>query len=96
MRLELPILALNPRLRNVALRQMSDLRCRARDELLARTAGLGRHDREAVWPWWRARGDRRAGFGRSSLSTDHDPLFEAHQWQANLRILEIDELKTVP
>src|SRR6516162_7362546 len=30
------------------------------------------------------------------LSTDHDPLFEAHQWQANLRILEIDELKTVP
>ena len=28
------------------------------------------------------------------LSTDHDPLFEAHRWQANLRILEIDELKT--
>jgi putative transposase len=30
------------------------------------------------------------------LSTDHDPLFEAHRWTANLRILEIDELKTVP
>ena len=30
------------------------------------------------------------------LSTDHDPLFEAHRWGANLRILEIDELKTVP
>ena len=30
------------------------------------------------------------------LSTDHDPLFEAHQWQANLRVLEIDEIKTVP
>ena len=30
------------------------------------------------------------------LSTDHDPLFEAHRWKANLRILEIDELKTVP
>jgi transposase InsO family protein len=30
------------------------------------------------------------------LSTDPDPLFEAHHWQANLRILEIDELKTVP
>jgi putative transposase len=30
------------------------------------------------------------------LSTDHDPLFEAHRWRANLRILEIDELKTVP
>jgi transposase InsO family protein len=30
------------------------------------------------------------------LSTDHDPLFEAHRWTANLRILEIDEIKTVP
>jgi len=30
------------------------------------------------------------------LSTDHDPLFEAHRWMANLRILELDEIKTVP
>ncbi len=30
------------------------------------------------------------------ISTDHDPLFEFHRWQANLRILEIDEVKTVP
>ena len=30
------------------------------------------------------------------LSTDHDPLFEAHRWTANLRILEIDAIKTVP
>jgi hypothetical protein len=30
------------------------------------------------------------------LSTDQDPLFEAHRWRANLRILEIDEIKTVP
>jgi putative transposase len=30
------------------------------------------------------------------LSTDHDPLFEAHRWTANLLILEIDEIKTVP
>jgi hypothetical protein len=29
-------------------------------------------------------------------STDHDPLFQAHRWTANLRILEIDEIKTVP
>jgi hypothetical protein len=28
------------------------------------------------------------------LSTDHDPLFEAHRWTANLRILEIDAIKT--
>lgn len=30
------------------------------------------------------------------LSTDHDPLFEAQRWTANLRILEITEIKTVP
>jgi hypothetical protein len=30
------------------------------------------------------------------LSTDPDPLVEAHRWRANLRILEIDELKAVP
>ncbi len=30
------------------------------------------------------------------LSSDHDPLFEFHRWRANLRILEIDEIKTVP
>ncbi len=30
------------------------------------------------------------------VSTDNDPLFEFHRWKANLRILEIDEIKTVP
>jgi len=30
------------------------------------------------------------------LSSDNDPLFEYHRWQANLRVLEIDEVKTVP
>jgi putative transposase len=30
------------------------------------------------------------------LSTDHGPLFEFHRWKANLRILEIDEIKTIP
>jgi hypothetical protein len=30
------------------------------------------------------------------LSSDHDPLYRFHQWQANLRILEICEIKTVP
>ena len=30
------------------------------------------------------------------LSTDHDPLFEAHRWTANLRILKIDAIKAVP
>ena len=30
------------------------------------------------------------------LSSDHDPLFEYHQWQANLRVLEVEEIKSVP
>jgi transposase InsO family protein len=30
------------------------------------------------------------------LSTDHDPLFRFHRWLANLRVLEIAEVKSVP
>ncbi len=30
------------------------------------------------------------------LSLDNDPLFTFHQWQANLRIMEIEEIKSVP
>ena len=30
------------------------------------------------------------------LSTDHDPLFEAHRWTVNLRLLEVNEIKAVP
>jgi putative transposase len=30
------------------------------------------------------------------LSSDHDPLFTFHRWQANLRVLDIDEIKSVP
>ena len=30
------------------------------------------------------------------LSSDNDPLFQYHRWQANLRILEIEEIKSIP
>ena len=30
------------------------------------------------------------------VSTDHDPLFRFHRWRANLRVLEIDEITSVP
>src|SRR6266550_7838546 len=30
------------------------------------------------------------------LSSDNDPLFRFHQWQANLRILAVEEIKTAP
>ena len=29
------------------------------------------------------------------ISTDHDPLFRFHRWLANLRILEVEEIKSV-
>jgi putative transposase len=41
----------------------------------------------------------RATRGQSSpkyLSSDHDPLYRFRQWQANLRILDVKEIKTVP
>jgi transposase InsO family protein len=37
-----------------------------------------------------------AGVLPRHISTDNDPLFLFHRWSANLRILEIDEIKTVP
>lgn len=30
------------------------------------------------------------------ISTDHDPLFKYFRWRANLRIIDIDEIKTIP
>ena len=30
------------------------------------------------------------------LSSDHDPLYRFHQWHANLRVLRVTEVKTVP
>ena len=29
-------------------------------------------------------------------STDHDPLFRFHRWRANLRVIEVEEIKTIP
>jgi len=30
------------------------------------------------------------------LSSDDDPLFRFHRWRANLRVFEVDEIKTIP
>jgi putative transposase len=30
------------------------------------------------------------------LSSDHDPSFRFHRWRANLRVLDIDEIKSIP
>jgi putative transposase len=31
-----------------------------------------------------------------SWTYDHDPLYRFHQWQANLRVLDVVEIKTIP
>ena len=30
------------------------------------------------------------------ISSDNDPIFQYHRWKANLRVLEIEEIKSVP
>jgi hypothetical protein len=30
------------------------------------------------------------------ISPDNDPLFQYHRWKANLRVLDIEEIKSVP
>jgi len=38
---------------------------------------------------------RGQGFPKT-LNSDHDPLYRFHQWQANLRVLGVTEIKMVP
>lgn len=68
------------------------------DQWTRRLVGVGVH-RGAVTGADLCRMFNAAVYGRGTprhLSTDHDPLFETHRWKANLRILEIGEVKTVP
>jgi hypothetical protein len=52
------------------------------------------------WMEWRYAGcsiERFAGkVCRNTSARNHDPLYRFHQWQANLRVLEVAEIKTVP
>ena len=68
------------------------------DQFTRRIVGYGVHcgivDGAALcWMFQRA----TCGCGPPKyLSSDHDPLYRFHQWQANLRVLEVTEIKTVP
>jgi transposase InsO family protein len=39
---------------------------------------------------------RRQSLNPKYLSTDNDPLYRFHQWQANIRVLDVVGPKTVP
>ncbi len=38
----------------------------------------------------------RSGGWPKYISSDNDPLFQYHRWNANLRVLDIEEIKSVP
>ena len=68
------------------------------DQFTRRIVGFGVH-RGAVDGVGLCRMFNRATRGHTPptyLSSDHDRLYLFHQWQANLRILDVDEIKTVP
>jgi len=68
------------------------------DQFTRRTIGFSVHagivDGAALCRMFQ-RAIRRQGLPKY-LSTDHDPLYRFHQWEANLRILEVKEIKTLP
>jgi hypothetical protein len=69
------------------------------DQYTRRITGFGVHagtvDGVALWRMFNRaiRGQRRMP---NFLSSDNDPLYRFHQWQANLRILDVTEIKSVP
>jgi putative transposase len=68
------------------------------DQCTRRIVGFGVH-RGAVDGVGLCRMFNRATRGQTPpkyLSSDHDRLFQFHRWQANLRILDVEEIKTVP
>jgi transposase InsO family protein len=68
------------------------------DQCTRRIVGFGVH-RGVVDGVGLCRMFNRATRGLSSptyLSADHDPLYRFHQWQANLRVLDVKDIKTVP
>ena len=72
-RLEFPILSLTPGLGTVAWRLTSARRGLAHEGPPAHPASPSRHDREAVWPRWRASGDRGA-FSAQAAADRRAPL----------------------
>ena len=68
------------------------------DHFTRRIVGFGVH-RGTLDGWGMCRMFQRAIRGQTLpryLSSDHDPLYRFHQWQANLRLLDVAEIKTVP
>jgi transposase InsO family protein len=68
------------------------------DQYTRRIIGFGVHDGHVDGPTLcRMFNDATSDQGwPAHISSDNDPLFQYHRWKANLRVLEIDEIKSLP
>jgi putative transposase len=68
------------------------------DQYTRRIIGFGVHAGHVDGPaLCRMFNDATSGQGWSKyLSSDNDPLFQYHRWKANMRILDIEEIKSLP
>jgi putative transposase len=68
------------------------------DQYTRRIIGFGVHAGNVDGPTLcRMFNEANAGHGWPKyLSSDNDPLFQYHRWKANLRVLEIEEIKSIP
>jgi len=68
------------------------------DQYTRRIIGFGVHAGNVDGPvLCRMFNDATSGQGWPKyLSSDNDPLFQYHRWKANLRMLEVEEIKSLP
>ena len=68
------------------------------DQYTRRIIGFGVHAGNVNGPaLFRMFNDATSGQGwPKHLSSDNDPLFQYHRWKANLRILDVEEIKSLP
>jgi putative transposase len=70
----------------------------AMDQYTRRIIGFGIHAGNVDGPaLCRMFNDATSGQGwPEHISSDNDPLFQYHRWKANLRVLDIEEIKSIP
>lgn len=68
------------------------------DQFTRRIIGFGVHEGSVDGPaLCRILNDATSGDGwPNRISSDNDPLFQYHRWKANLRVLDIEEIKSIP
>ena len=70
----------------------------AMDQYTRRIIGFGVHAGNVDGPTLcRMFNDATSGQGwPTHISSDNDPLFQYHRWKANLPVLEVEDIKSLP